>query len=66
MLCAEITCLSVCETVSKLVNKYQQDVTLQYFYFLFFNISTCFGHDLAHHQEITRLAAHAVSGEVTL
>jgi hypothetical protein len=25
------------------VDKYQQDVTLQYFYFLFFNISTCFG-----------------------
>jgi hypothetical protein len=48
------------------VNKYQQDVTLQYFYFLFFNISTCFGHDLAHHQGITRLAAHAVSGEVTV
>jgi hypothetical protein len=48
------------------VNEYQQDVTLQYFYFLFVNISTCFGHDLAHHQEITRLAAHAVSGEVTV
>jgi hypothetical protein len=36
------------------------------FYFLFVNISTCFGHVLAHHQEITRLAAHAVSGEVTV
>jgi hypothetical protein len=52
--------------MDQVVNKYQQDVTLQYFYSLFFNISTCFGHDLAHHQEITRLAAHAVSGEVTV
>jgi hypothetical protein len=52
--------------MDQVVSKYQPDVTLQYFYFLFFNISTCFGHELPHHQEITRLAAHAVSGEVTV
>jgi hypothetical protein len=48
------------------ISKYQQDVTPQYFYFLFCHSLHVSGTFHAHHQEISKLTAYATSGKVTV
>jgi hypothetical protein len=50
----------------QLINKYQQDVTPQYFYFLFCHSLHVAGTLHAHHQEISKLTAYTTSGKTTV
>jgi hypothetical protein len=49
-----------------LINKYQQDFTPQYFYFLFCHSLHVSGTFHAHHQEISKLTAYITSGKTTV
>jgi hypothetical protein len=52
--------------MDQLINEYQQDVTSQYFYFLFCHSLHVWGTLHAHHQEIIKSTAYTTSGKTTV